>query len=599
MKTTLINKKLWLVFFLFFILTVANFFVVRYFKSAQKTDGAIIDAAGRNRMLSQQLGFYAERAVRGNEAVKEALKDIITLHQVSFYALKDGGVAPEIADNRFLPPTIPTIMPVVQEAENLWLEYKKRGEIIVNEPAFVDGAPNITVSNALDFIEKNASEMLRRNNEMVRAYVKMNDGKQAQMDIVLFVLLMINVAVIGLGARFTLSIMKSEELKAKDEAFLESIGDGLTVIDEEREIVGMNKAAGELLGITPDECIGKRYDEVFFVKNEKGENISLDNQPMQIALTTGKKISTTTSSLATYYYARKDKTRFPVAITVTPVVINGRIIGAIDVFRDITKEKEIDRAKSEFVSLASHQLKTPATIVKLYTERLLRGRRGALTAGQKEYVNELRTANQRMIDLVGALLNVSRIELDAFSIKPVSLDIIELLENILKELGPAIKEKHLALKTNYHKPSHILAVDESLLRIVISNLISNAIRYTAVRGTIEVKSTEVPKGERIDTRIVKESSLVVSVADNGCGIPQNQQEKIFTKFFRADNARKEHTDGTGLGLYIVKSILDHADGEVWFSSKENEGTVFYIAIPLSGMKERAGIKLLRTSSEFS
>ena len=589
-----INKKLWLVFFLFFVLALTNFFIVRYFEAAQKTDGAIIDAAGRNRMLSQQLGFYAERVVRGNEAVRETLKNIIALHQVSFYALKDGGVAPEIAGNRFLPPTIPAIMLVVKKAENLWLEYKEHGETIVNEPVFINGAPNIAVGNALDFIEKNAPEMLRRNNEMVKAYVKMNDEKQTRMDIVLFILLMINVAITGLGAWFAISITKSEELKVKEEAFLESIGDGLAVIDEDGKIIGMNKVAGELLGITPAECIGKRYDEVLFAKNEKGENISLNNQPMQIALATGKKISTTLSSAITYYYVRKDETQFPAAITVTPVVLNNKIIGAIDIFRDITKDKDIDQTKSEFVSLASHQLRALPTSMKWFLEMLLSKEIGPLNEKQKEYFEEVYQNNQRMIVLIDMLLDVSRIELGVFMATPSPTDVAGLAKEVLKESELPIRAKKLNVKEVRAPNLPLIFADPKLLRIVLQNIILNAVKYTPADGKINIEISLKQKDENIGGRKIGENSLVVVVADTGYGIPKNQYDKIFTKFFRADNMKEKDQDGTGLGLYLAKLITNRVQYDLWFESEINKGTVFYLAIPIKDKGKKEGAKELTT-----
>jgi signal transduction histidine kinase len=122
--------------------------------------------------------------------------------------------------------------------------------------------------------------------------------------------------------------------------------------------------------------------------------------------------------------------------------------------------------------------------------------------------------------------------------------------------------------------------------MVFSNLLSNSIKYAPVGGTILVKSNEVRKGEKVKGNIIKEDSLLVSVFDNGRGIPVDSQSKIFTKFYRSDNAHHEHADGTGLGLYIVKSIIDHVGGEVWFSSKEKEGTTFYFTIPLTTNKAK-------------
>lgn len=191
-----ITKKFGLVFLMILTLTISSAYTVYYFQALQRTDGAIIDAAGRNRMLSQKIGFYAEQVVDGDEAAKEILKSTIDLHHISFRALKNGGVAPGIADDRVLPPTVSSIMHIVLKAEELWLEYKKNGETIINEPIFVDGESNLVVKAAMDFIEENAPEMLRRNNEMTKAYVEMNDKKQNDMKRLLMITLTANISML-------------------------------------------------------------------------------------------------------------------------------------------------------------------------------------------------------------------------------------------------------------------------------------------------------------------------------------------------------------------------------------------------------------------
>jgi signal transduction histidine kinase len=135
-------------------------------------------------------------------------------------------------------------------------------------------------------------------------------------------------------------------------------------------------------------------------------------------------------------------------------------------------------------------------------------------------------------------------------------------------------------------------IDEPLFRMVINNLIINAIHYTAEGGEIRVECRVVNKGQALGKKFLQENCFVIVVSDTGYGIPQEQQSKVFTKLFRADNTREKHTDGTGLGLYIAKSILDHSGGSVWFTSRENEGSVFYSAIPISGMKAKVGEKEL-------
>ena len=380
---------------------------------------------------------------------------------------------------------------------------------------------------------------------------------------------------------------KVEMARAKEEAILVSIGDGLLATDKKGNITLINKTAEKLLGKKSKEVMGKVFSEVILMEDEKGVPIPLKKRPSSMALAT----STTTTD-PTYYYVRKDKTKFPVAIMVTPVILGGKVIGVIEVFRDITREKEIDKAKSEFISLASHQLKTPPTAIKLLTERLLGGKMGEFTKKQKEYIDDIRSSNQRMIDLVNALLNVSRIELGAFTIRVNEKNVCAIVRSILDELKSVIDKKQLKLKMISRDMNAMLMLDETLFRIVINNLITNAIRYTAKGGEIRVECKVVNKGQTLGGNLLKESCFVVVVSDTGYGIPRGEQSKVFTKFFRADNAREKITDGTGLGLYIVKSILDHSGGLIWFTSRENKGSVFYAAIPMTGMRMKAGEKEL-------
>lgn len=386
---------------------------------------------------------------------------------------------------------------------------------------------------------------------------------------------------------------ESEATGAKEKAILESVGDGLVVVDKEGRIVEMSNAAGELLGISPLVCIGKEYAKILLVKNEKGEDFPVADRPLQIAMNTGKKFSTSTTTA--YYYVRGDGNFFPVAITVTPVLLDGKIIGAVDIFRDVSKEKEIDQAKTEFVSLAAHQLKIPPTAIKVLTETLLGGKLGSLTQKQNEYLANIRSSNQRMIDMINALLKVSRIEMGAFTIETSEQDICITIESIIDELKVLIDKKRLKVKTNYPEKRKLISIDEPLYRMVVHNLVTNAIKYTEEGGEINIECKEINAGETIGGASLDENSFVVTVADTGYGIPAEQQSKMFTKFFRADNAREKHTDGTGLGLYIVKSILEHSGGRIWFTSKENEGSTFYVAIPMMGMKTKTGDRPLAAS----
>lgn len=255
----------------------------------------------------------------------------------------------------------------------------------------------------------------------------------------------------------------------------------------------------------------------------------------------------------------------------------GRLASAFNEMAE--KLKEVDRAKSEFVSLASHQLRTPPSAIKWFAEMLLNEKAGKIIdERQKKYLQEIAYNNKRMIDLVNQLLNVSRVELGTFAIEPRPTDISNVAEEALEELAPQIVKKELNAIKDFDENMPLINTDPALLRIIFQNLISNAAKYTPEKGTIQLtikKETE---------------NFFIKVADNGCGIPKNQQPKIFTKLFRADNAREIDPDGTGLGLYIVQSIVKEMGGAIRFESEENKGSAFYVVLPLKGLKKREGTK---------
>ncbi len=290
---------------------------------------------------------------------------------------------------------------------------------------------------------------------------------------------------------------------------------------------------------------------------------------------------------------KKDGSKVAVADSAAPLKDkNGEVIGCVVVFRDVTKERSIDKAKTEFVSLASHQLRTPLSSINWYTEMLLAGDAGKINKEQKNYLEEVYKGNKRMVDLVNALLNVSRLELGTFAIEPEPTDVVKLAQSVADEQKPQILEKKIKLNQKYVDNLPLLNADPKLLRIVFQNLLSNAVKYTPEKGIINIDLHLVKQGEPLDTRKANEDSIAVTVSDTGYGIPKSQQDKIFSKLFRADNVREKDTEGTGLGLYIVKSIVDHSGGKIWFESTENEGTTFYITLPLSGMKKKEGTKAL-------
>ncbi|MCX6762409.1 MAG: HAMP domain-containing sensor histidine kinase [Candidatus Moranbacteria bacterium] len=230
----------------------------------------------------------------------------------------------------------------------------------------------------------------------------------------------------------------------------------------------------------------------------------------------------------------------------------------------LAKSQELDQAKTEFVGLASHQLRTPLTAISWYTEMLLKKDFGELNKKQEDYLGEIYTGNQRMIDLVDDLLNTSRIDMGMLKVKPELINLAEAMENVLSEFSPQISQKNISIEKKFSRNLPLAKIDPEHLEIVFQNILSNAVKYISAKGKIVIEMRK------------QNSHILVKIADNGWGIPKNQQKKIFTKMFRADNVRKRDMEGTGLGLYIARAIVKKSGGKIWFESKENKGTVFYI-----------------------
>lgn len=350
------------------------------------------------------------------------------------------------------------------------------------------------------------------------------------------------------------------EAESKYEALLSSIGDGVMATDTEGKVIFMNHAAELSLGWKSEELLGKNIHEFANVYDETGIQVPYEKRPIDIAISSGK-----TTSVDTYFYDRKNGTKFPVALSGAPVMLqNNKIIGAIDVFRDITKERELDKEKDEFISLASHQLRNPNTAIAWNLEALLDGDKGPLNDGQKELVEEARKASKIMEELIGGFLDATKIESAGFVIEKGDVDLSQISDSVLEELTKQISDKKLQVIKKYGTDVPRLDIGTKTARIILQNLLTNAVKYTPEGGTVEVKMEKNAGG------------VVISVKDNGYGIPEDAQSKIFTKLFRADNVLEKEPSGTGLGLYLLKLLVDKLGGKVWFESKEGTGTTFHV-----------------------
>jgi len=364
--------------------------------------------------------------------------------------------------------------------------------------------------------------------------------------------------------------------KAKFAAILSSMAEGLIAYSSDFKVVVINQAGSILLRQAEGDVVGMDVHDVL-VLYAGSKKIDRIESPMTKSLEHGLILI----KVADDYYAR-NAAGWMVPVTLSAATLPrksdpGQIQGVL-IFRDATVDKQIDRAKTEFVSIASHQLRTPLSTVSWYAEMLLSGDAGEVSPQQKVYLEEIYNGNKRMVELVGALLNVSRLELGTFMIEPKMVNISGILRDVAAEQEPQVRARGLLVSITGEQTLEA-SVDPQLTRIVFQNLLSNAIKYTPEGGTIVMELSRDKEKGRFTFRIT----------DTGWGIPKNQHERVFSKLFRADNVMEQDTEGTGLGLYIVKMITEQSGGSIHFESAENKGTTFYLEFPLSGMNRKEGI----------
>lgn len=249
--------------------------------------------------------------------------------------------------------------------------------------------------------------------------------------------------------------------------------------------------------------------------------------------------------------------------------LQGRIEDATAQLRKKNAElRKLDATKDEFVSMASHQLRTPLTSVKGYISMVLEGDAGKLTKMQRQLLGEAFTSSERMVHLISDFLNVSRLQTGKFLIEARQIDLSKVVAQEVESLQTTAKAHNMKLL--YRMPSHfpLLYVDEGKIRQVIMNFIDNAIYYSKEHTTITVKV------------YLEGPDAVVTVHDTGIGVPKAEQAHLFTKFFRASNARKQRPDGTGVGLFLAKKVVTAHGGSMIFESRQGEGSTFGFRLPV-------------------
>lgn len=366
---------------------------------------------------------------------------------------------------------------------------------------------------------------------------------------------------------------KTEELsgaKKHIETVIESLTNGLIEYNSDGEVIRLNKAAENLLGVSKEHVIGKQIYEgdkklitlssitavTFPELCEEAKSINRDVSGLDADV----------YELTIAYPNEKD-------LQIATVPVSGQeqdgSKGTLKIIRDVTREKLISRSKSEFISIAAHQLRTPLSAVKWALSLVLNGDSGRLNEEQIKIITQTYETNDKMISLVNDFLNVARIENGRFGYEFKKDNFSLLVEKITSVSGLHAKQKGIEFSfLNKSKEILEFVFDLSKISVAIQNLVDNAIKYTPVGGTVQVVLS-------LDEKFAK-----VEVTDSGVGVPKQQVARLFTKFFRAENVIKLPVSGSGLGLFITRNIIVRHGGDIKVHSVEGKGTTFTMAIPI-------------------
>ncbi len=340
---------------------------------------------------------------------------------------------------------------------------------------------------------------------------------------------------------------------------LSSIVDGIIALDFNKNILLSNKSAEEITGFTQAEALGQPVDQLIHLYSGDEEILSKTycqpsfNQSAQLVGKNGRqaKVNLSTSQL------------------------NGSVqtnIFCILILHDIAKEEELEKMRLDFVSMASHELRTPLTSIIGYLSVFINENKGRVAQSELDLLQKSLTSARQLLTLVQNLLNVNKIEREQMSVTAQTIDYLPIISKAVEDLKGQAVQKNVIL--NFNPPSKLPQVLTDPIRIseVITNLVANAINYTNVGGKIDVLVNTTP------------NELITIVSDTGIGIPKEAIPHLFNKFFRVANTAQQAGKGTGLGLYISKSIVEKLGGKIWVESEVDKGSKFSFTLPLAERK---------------
>lgn len=355
----------------------------------------------------------------------------------------------------------------------------------------------------------------------------------------------------------------------KSEIVINAIADGVIAVNSSGTIELINPAAQQIMGWGKQDAMELDYRSVFRLLDNKDKPVSEDNDPIQQVLHGNDSITRNDLSLMTS--AGK---RMIISLLVSPIGQQGS--GAIIVFRDITNEVAENRQKAEFVSTASHEMRTPVASIEGYLGLALNPATATIDEKARSYLLKAHESAQHLGQLFQDLLDVSKAEDGRLNNSPVPIEVSSFVRDVILSLQTSATNRNISLVYSPDEnptgdqtitPAYYVSVDQSHYREVLANLIENGIKYTKPGGKVSIDIT----GD--------DSHVTVSIIDSGIGIPAEDIPHLFQKFYRVDNTDTREIGGTGLGLYLCRRLVEAMDGRVWVESEYGKGSMFFVELP--------------------
>ncbi len=351
------------------------------------------------------------------------------------------------------------------------------------------------------------------------------------------------------------------------DALLESIADGIMVLGPDLTIERFNRALGTITGWPAQEAVGRPHGEVIRLRNARVRHDGGHPPSLEAALQEGWPHREARTLYVEGELVRRTGSLLPVGITYAPMLGRaGKVLNIIGVVRDISRFREADALKDTFISVVSHELKTPVAIIKGYAETLLNPKARRNDALVEEMLTAIAEEADRLAHLVDDLLDASRLQAGGLPFRDVEdVDLRAIARRVVERYRHQTDRHELILDFPDDFPT--IRGDPQRLEQVLDNLVSNAIKYSPRGGKVIVRGEATP------------AEVHIAVSDEGVGIPLEEQERIFDRFYRVENPETRAVSGTGLGLYLTRAIVQAHGGRCWVRSTPGEGSTFYVALP--------------------